>query len=310
MIFTGLNDIRNDRIMKALTGLTKEQFKGLLKTFESTYRDLYDGSPSTASGSAFPGHPPSFEHRLFFVSYYLKNYPTYDVLGYLFGFSGGHAFDHLETLPPILQASLARLKARPERSVKTVEALDKPLEEQPTIILDCTERATLGPRDKTQQAQRHSGEKKRHGVSNPLIANPAKEILYLGDTVPGSVHDYRLLETEFPPDLPWFQKQLVEVDLGFQGIETDCPHARAIQIPHKKPKKSKANPDPDLTPAQKEHNRKLAKTRVLVEHAIGGMRCPHSLVHRSRNHLAHSLDAFIYIGAGLWNFKLSLKTAT
>jgi hypothetical protein len=61
--------------------------------------------------------------------YYLKNYPTYDVLGYLlFGFSGGHAFDHLETLLPILQTSLARLKVMPERSVKTVEALDKLLE--------------------------------------------------------------------------------------------------------------------------------------------------------------------------------------
>lgn len=159
MIFTGLNDIRNDRIMKALTGLTKDQFKKLLQTFESTYRDLYNGPSSTTSGPAFPGHLSSFEHRLFFVLYYLKNYPTYDVLGYLFDFSGGHAFDHLETLLPILQASLARLKVMPERSVKTVEALDKLLEKQPVIIIDGTERATLRPEDKTQQEQRYSGKK-------------------------------------------------------------------------------------------------------------------------------------------------------
>ncbi|SMF94758.1 Helix-turn-helix of DDE superfamily endonuclease [Methylomagnum ishizawai] len=308
MIFSSLDDIGNDRVCKALTGLTKDQFKHLLLSFESTYRDQYGGPSLDAPSPAFPGYLSSFGHRLFFVLYYLKNYPSYDVLGYLFGFSGGHAFDHLETLLPILQASLAHLKTLPERSVKTVEALDRLLEKQPTIIIDGTERATLRPQDKSQQEQRYSGKKKHHGVNNLVIANPAKKILFISSTVPGSVHDYALFKTEFPPALPWFQKQLIEVDLGFQGIKNDYPHARAIQIPHKKPKKSKANPDPKLTPTQKKHNRKLAKTRVAVEHAIGGMKCLHSLVHRSRNHLAHLLDTFIYIGAGLWNFKLSLKT--
>lgn len=165
MIFTSLDDIRNDRIMKALTGFTKDQFKKFLKTFESTYRDLHGGPSPTISGPAFPGHLSSFEHRLFFVLYYLKNYPTYDVLGYLFGFSGGHAFDHLETLLPILQTSLARLKVMPERSVKTVEALDKLLEKQPTIIIDCTERATIRPQDKAQQEQRYSGKKNVTGLA-------------------------------------------------------------------------------------------------------------------------------------------------
>lgn len=310
MIFTHLDDIRNDRICKALTGLTKDQFKQLLPSFTSTYQDQYDGPSSDTTRPTFPGYLSSFEHRLFFVLYYLKNYPTYDVLGYLFGFSGGHAFDHLETLLPILQASLARLDALPERSVKTVEALDKLLEKQPIILIDGTERATLRPQDKIQQKQYYSGKKKQHGVTNLLIANPIKKILFLSPTVPGSVHDYTQLKTEFPPALPWFQKQQIEVDLGFQGIQTDYPYAGAIQIPHKKPRKSKENPDPVLTPAQKKQNRKFAKTRIAVEHAIGGMKCLHSLAHRSRNHLYHLLDTFIYIGSGLWNFKLSLKTVT
>lgn len=159
MIFSRLDDIVNDRVCKALTGLTKDQFKHLLQAFESTYRDHYGGPPADAPSPTFPGYLPSFEHRLFFVLYYLKNYPTYDVLGYLFGFSGGHAFDHLEALLPILQASLAQLKALPERAVKTIEALDKLLEKQPTIAIDGTERATLRPQDKVQQEQRYSGKK-------------------------------------------------------------------------------------------------------------------------------------------------------
>ncbi|MGZ8245805.1 hypothetical protein, partial [Methylomagnum sp.] len=55
--------------------------------------------------------------------------------------------------------SLAHLKTLPERSVKTVEALDKLLEKQPIIAIDGTERATLRPQDKVQQEQRHSGKK-------------------------------------------------------------------------------------------------------------------------------------------------------
>ncbi|CAD7850472.1 MAG: hypothetical protein, partial [Olavius algarvensis Gamma 1 endosymbiont] len=55
-------------------------------------------------------------------------------------------------------------------------------------------------------------------------------------------------------------------------------------LPHKKPRKSKKNPFPELTSDQKKDNHKLAKVRVLVEHAIGGMKHFHCLTHRIRNH--------------------------
>jgi DDE superfamily endonuclease len=138
-----------------------------------------------------------------------------------------------------------------------------------------------------------------------VISEPGKKILFLSDTVPGSIHDYALCKIEFPPDQPWFKKVEIEVDLGFQGIVTDYPYACAIRIPYKKPRKSKNNPNPVLTERQKKHNRTLAITRVAVEHAIGGMKSFHSLVHRARNHLMPLLDTFIHLGAGLWNFKLS-----
>lgn len=310
MIFDGLDKIRNDRTCKALTGLSQEQFKQLVPHFESAYREIYPYASNTASMSPAKGHLKTFEHKLFFVLYYLKNYPTYDVLGYLFDFSGGHAFDHLEKLLPVLQTSLAGLHVLPERAVETVEALEKILEKQPRIIMDATERATCRPQDPLQQKQRYSGKKKLHSIKNLILVDPAKNILFLSGTVPGSLHDYALCKTEFPPTEPWFKKKLLEVDLGFQGIATDYPWALAIHIPHKTPRKSKKNPNPVLTPAQKKYNRNLAKTRVVVEHAIGGMKSFHSLLHRARNHLMPLLDTFIYLGAGLWNFKLSIKTET
>jgi hypothetical protein len=54
MIFTGLDDIPNDRVMKALTGFTKDQFKKLLETFESTYRDLIWWPPVLGFRPGFP----------------------------------------------------------------------------------------------------------------------------------------------------------------------------------------------------------------------------------------------------------------
>jgi hypothetical protein len=159
VIFNGLDKVRDDRTFKALTGLTKEQFKQLAPLFEASYSEFRACPAKAGSEPPFSGHLNTFEHRLFFVLYYLKNYPTYDVLGYLFGFSGGHAFDHLERLLPVLQASLERLKMLPERAVKNVDELEKLLTKQPNIIMDATERATFRPQNKIQQEQRYSGKK-------------------------------------------------------------------------------------------------------------------------------------------------------
>jgi len=38
MIFKSIEEIGNDRVCKALTGLAKDEFKKLLNTFESSYK--------------------------------------------------------------------------------------------------------------------------------------------------------------------------------------------------------------------------------------------------------------------------------
>ncbi len=128
--------------------------------------------------------------------------------------------------------------------------------------------------------------------------------MFLGHTSPGRHHDYKLLKTELPPDQPWFETLKLLVDLGFQGIQTDY-EGEAIDIPHKKPRKSKANPDPQLTEQQKDENRTLSKVRVLVENAIAGLKRFNILTHPFRNHKTNFADHVIAVAAGLWNFWLS-----
>jgi hypothetical protein len=51
--------------------------------------------------------------------------------------------------------------------------------------------------------------------------------------------------------------------------------------------------------------RKLAKVRIFVEHAIGGMKHFHCLTHRIRNQSTSLMNQFFLLSAGLWNVKIS-----
>ena len=109
----------------------------------------------------------------------------------------------------------------------------------------------------------------------------------------------------FDPKLKWFHQVNLWLDLGFQGAEKDYGVKSKINLPHKRPRKSKNNPNPKLTAAQVKHNRQQAKTRVSVEHAIGGMKAFHCLTHRIRNHLDAMIEYLFWIPAGLWNLKIA-----
>ncbi|RKZ36962.1 MAG: hypothetical protein DRQ49_17010 [Gammaproteobacteria bacterium] len=114
-----------------------------------------------------------------------------------------------------------------------------------------------------------------------------------------------MFKQEFPSSQLRFSKVKIAVDLAYQGIQKDYPLASSIFIPHKKPKKSKANPNPSLTRKQKTQNKKIASKRVIVEHAIGGMKAFQILSTKFRNRKAKNLvDEVIFQVAGLWNLKI------
>ncbi len=147
--------------------------------------------------------------------------------------------------------------------------------------------------------------------------------MFVGQTFPGRTHDYTipvrgkpsqgtLLKAEFPPEEAWFVATDVLLDLGYdrrkslwdQGIQTDY-EGKAIRLPHKKPRKSKKKPDSHLSSEQKQQNRALAKLRVFVEHAIGGIKRFRVLVAPYRNHRDGFEDDVLVVAAGLWNFWLT-----
>jgi hypothetical protein len=91
------------------------------------------------------------------------------------------------------------------------------------------------------------------------------------------------------------------VDLGYQGIQSDYK-GENIEIPHKKPRKSKNNPKLELSAGQKVENQSLSRVRIFVENAIAGIKRFNILVHAFHNRKINMEDDVIAISAGLWNF--------
>src|SRR5437016_10700285 len=133
---------------------------------------------------------------------------------------------------------------------------------------------------------------------------PNKLMVFLGRIFSGENHDYSMLTQEVPPELDWFEDSHVRVDLGYQGMQSDC-RGDQIDIPTKKPRKSKKNTSPQLSDEQKAANTVLSQVRIFIEHAIGGMKRYNILVHVFRNRKVDFEDDAIGVCAGLWNFALS-----
>ena len=305
--------IRDERQLRALTGLSQAQFDKLLVTFTQVYeaerqraymRTKLAGTRKRKPGGGQKGKLPRMEDKLLFVLYYYKTYPTFDVLGTHFDLSRSKAHENLHKLSPILHATLVEMGMMPKREFKTPDELKAVLGGIDQILIDATERQMRRSKDDATQREHYSGKKKRHTVKNTVISTIDKVILFVGRTFTGRNHDYKMLKEELPPDLDWFSELKVLVDLGYLGIQSDY-EGDDIDLPFKKPRKSKKNPEPQLTDEQKAANRILSQARIFVENAIGGIKRYNILVHAFRNHKENFQDDVIAVSAALWNLSLS-----
>lgn len=302
--------LQDDRQLRSLIGLGLDAFEILLNEFIVVLKEAQINRKPKKRRQRKPGGGRksaigSPQDQLFFILFYLKNYPTYDVLAFTFTISRGCACMSVKRLLLVLKQTLKNLKVLPKRMSDPPEELIQLIENVDHILIDATERPIQRPQKPARQKDHYSGKKGFHTVKNTTVADPEKRLLIIGNTVPGKQHDYSILKEELNPETDWFESTEVSVDLGYQGIQNDYSSAQNIHIPHKKPRKSKKNPNPQLTRSQKRENRQIGRVRVVVEHAIGGMKAFRILTIRLRNHLTQLADDFIFTVAGLWNLKNS-----
>lgn len=159
-----IEDIKNDRVSSSLIGMKIEEFKELAKSFEKEIteekeRAYKEGERKRKAGGGAKGNLETADQKLFFVLYYMKNYPTYDVLGYLFDMDGGNACSHIQLLTPLVGRALSGLGVMPKRELPDEESFSQ-LVENEEIIIDATERRCVRPVNKEQQSAKYSGKKK------------------------------------------------------------------------------------------------------------------------------------------------------
>jgi len=296
---------RNERQLKAVTGLSLKQFSMLLVIFEEIINAEKEenkaGKIKPNNGKTGILKTPA--NKLLFLLYYLKCYPTFDQLGFVFDMSGSSAYTWLSKITPAFVKTLAYFNVIPKTEFKTPEEMQKAFKDIETLIIDATERATQRPQDDEEQKDHYSGKKKRHTIKNTVIASSDFVILYVGTTFSGKNHDYGMFKKEFNPELNWFSTFNILIDLGYEGFGNDYK-TKNIKIPHKKPRKSKNNPNAELTQEQKDENKEMSKKRVIVENVIGGIKRFRCVSDRYRNHITELKDLFILLAASIWNFNI------
>ncbi|WP_367025613.1 transposase family protein [Methylococcus sp. ANG] len=164
MIFEKFMEETSERTVRALIGMSKAQFAKLCPIFEEAHAEIQQervqqGEIKRVPKGGHVGYLDRIDKKLFFILHYLKTYCTFDVLGFHFGFSSGHAHRHVAQLLPVLRRSLAKLDLLPERELTTPGEMMKLIEKHGDIIIDGVECSCVRPQDDDQQKAHYSGKK-------------------------------------------------------------------------------------------------------------------------------------------------------
>jgi len=117
-----LDRVKDERSLEALTGLARPAFNNLLEEFIPCFKKRVRRSRRNAkkrhqrrAGGGRKSILGSIENQLFFILFYLKDYPTFDVLAFTFGISRSCAAASVHRLLPILERAQKNLQVLPKR---------------------------------------------------------------------------------------------------------------------------------------------------------------------------------------------------
>lgn len=289
--------LNQDRLMRAMTGLNRKAFATLLPSFTIAYEQRMfkpAAARKRAPGGGRKATLLTIEQKLFYILFYCKCYPTFDLLSVLFNFDRSCAWDWVHGLLPVLETALGYKQALPERKIRSIEEFVERFPEVKEVIIDGTERPVQRPKDQQKQKEHYSGKKRRHSRKHITGSTQQKRVLLLSKARAGSVHDKRQLDEEqWVEHIP--DEVVVAGDLGFQGLQKEYVN---VHLPHKKPRKR------ELSQQQKQENREFSRQRVKCEHAHAGIKRYNSVAAIYRNRVPDFDDRLMLNAVGLWNFYL------
>ena len=289
----------DERLLRALTGLNLKAFEALKPSFAQALAaaPIPRRSPQPRQRAVGGGRKPRLataEDKLFYILFYFKCYPTFDLAGLLFDLNRSQAHRWMHRLQPVLAAALGQQLTLPKRKLRSMAEFIAAFPEVERVILDATERPVQRAQDNAKQTEDYSGKKKRHTRSHLALVEPNRKILILSHAYAGRHNDKGILNQEGWAD--WIPDEvLIQGDLGFWGLQNEVVN---VALPHKK------LPRGQLSDEQKAENRALASERVVCEHAFAGLK-RYGIAHQVyRNRIEGFDDRSMLTAAGLWNFYL------
>lgn len=289
--------LKQDRLVRAMTGLNSQAFYALLPTFAAEYaqaEENRDESRQRAIGGGAKAKLATAQAKLFYILCYFKCYPTFDLAGVMFDLDRSQTHRWMHRLQPILEAALGTKMVLPVRKIDSIEEFMELFPEVQEVMIDGTERPIQRPDEQERQKQNYSGKKKRHTRKHLAAVAPNKQVLVLTTAREGKLHDKRFHDEDdiigsIPDEIP------VLLDSGFQGVQKQYIN---IELPHKKPRGG------ELTPLQKEENKNLSSRRVVCENAFAGVKRYNAVSAIYRNRVTDFDDKLMLTACGLWNFYL------
>lgn len=290
-----------ERTMRSITGVGIRQFTELTIFFEQA---LFHASNKKqrvrCSGGGRKGILRKVEEKVFFILFYLKVYPTYDLAAMFFQADRSQPCRWVKVFFPILEKALGRSLSLPKRKISSMEEFREVFRGVHDVLIDVTERRCQRPSSPKNLKRRYSGKKKIHTRKNTLIVDEGKKIRFISPTRNGRFHDLKLFKKEaIAPCLP--KEYSIWADKGYTGIDSLLPDQVKAYVPKKKGKKT------PLTQSEILNNKVISSLRMPVEHSIGGMKrygCMQTPI-RNKNWIIE--DKMPLLCAGLWNFHLNQR---
>jgi hypothetical protein len=242
---------------KQLLGISYEQFLQLVVQAKFRHEERQAAIEKSKKRVNAPGggRKPKLclEEEVCLCLFYLRQLPTFEVLGLHFGISKTEANDTfhywLEVLRELLPASVLEQVENQFSDYEMVQELLTEFE----LLVDSTEQPRQRPRGHESQKKFYSGKKKKHTFKNQFIILPTgQDIVDVLVGKAGSTSDITLLREQQKRFAP---EQKFKGDKGYIGE----PH---VATPHKKPKNR------ELSEMQKQENKVFSSGRIVIEHMI------------------------------------------
>ena len=296
---------RYPQVFVKMTGLRLDEFEGLLADVLPRFgaaelARLERPGRQRAIGGGRDSELDGRDQVLLTVVW-LRQYPTHEVLGYLFGVSDSTVSRVIGRVLPLLEQAGRDTMRLPDPGRKRRRSLDQLLQDTPelAVIVDSFEQRVQRPQNPTERDRWYSHKKRSHTVKSQVaVDDTTGQIVDVADSVEGRKHDMNLLKQSrlldrLPPGVGCLG------DLGYQGIRDLHPLGAC---PRKKPW-GKHNPRP---PQDIAYNRAFSQRRTVVENSIGRLRRYQALAQTDRQHRPDHTARVVAV-AGLVNRQLAKR---